>query len=141
MQDDKNIELHIPSIPGFEKVAMETAASVAEKMGFSVDRVEDLKTAVSEACLNAIEHGNKLDTNTKVGITLTVEKSKLQVAVKDEGKGIGDIKPPDIDEKMEGKEETRGWGMFLIKSLMNEVEVESKPEGGNEVKMVILLEK
>jgi serine/threonine-protein kinase RsbW len=138
MQDDKNIELHIPSVPGFEKVAMETAASVAEKMGFSDDRVEDLKTAVSEACLNAIEHGNKLDTNTKVGITLTVEKSKLQVAVKDEGKGMGHIKAPDIDEKMEGKDETRGWGMFLIKSLMNEVEVESKPEGGNEVRMVIL---
>jgi serine/threonine-protein kinase RsbW len=141
MQDDKNIELHIPSVPGFEKVAMETAASVAEKMGFSVDRVKDLKTAVSEACLNAIEHGNKMDTSTKVGITLTIEKSKLQVAVKDEGKGIGHIKAPDIDEKIEGKDETRGWGMFLIKSLMNEVEVESKPEGGNEVRMVILLEK
>jgi anti-sigma regulatory factor (Ser/Thr protein kinase) len=51
------------------------------------------------------------------------------------------MKPPDIDEKIEGKDETRGWGMFLIKSLMNEVEVESKPEGGNEVRMVILLEK
>jgi serine/threonine-protein kinase RsbW len=106
MQDDKNIELHIPSVPGFEKVAMETAASVAEKMGFSVDRVKDLKTAVSEACLNAIEHGNKMDTSTKVGITLTIEKSKLQVAVKDEGKGIGHIKAPDIDEKIEGKDET-----------------------------------
>ena len=88
MISDKNIELHIPSVMGFEKVAMECAASVAQKMGFTEDRIEDLKTAVAEACLNAIEHGNQLDTSTKVGITLTVEKTKLQVAVKDEGKGI-----------------------------------------------------
>lgn len=59
MDADKKIELHIPSVLGFERVAMETAASVAKKIGFTEDRIEDLKTAVSEACLNAIEHGNK----------------------------------------------------------------------------------
>jgi serine/threonine-protein kinase RsbW len=135
------IELHVPSIMGFEKVAMECAASVAKKMGFTEDRIEDLKTAVAEACLNAMEHGNKLDTSTKVGITLTVEGSKLQVAVKDEGKGVGPISPPSIRSKMEGKDKTRGWGIFLIKSLMNEVKFEPSPEGGNVVKMIIYLEK
>ena len=86
MMADNRVELHIPSIMGFEKIAMECSASVAKKMGFTEDRIEDLKTAVAEACLNAIEHGNKMDTNTKVGITLTVEESKLQVSVKDQGK-------------------------------------------------------
>jgi serine/threonine-protein kinase RsbW len=141
METDDKIELHIPSIIGSEKVALETAASVAKRMGFSDDRIEDLKTAVSEACLNAIEHGNKMDTNTTVGITLTVEKEHLQVAVKDAGKGIDEIKVPSIANKIEGKEETRGWGMFLIKSLVNEVKFETVPEGGNIVKMIIYLEK
>jgi serine/threonine-protein kinase RsbW len=141
MESDNKIELHIQSIIGSEKVAMETVASVAKKMGFSGDRIEDLKTAVAEACLNAIEHGNKMDTNTTVGITLTVEKEHLQVAVKDAGKGIDEIKVPNIENKIEGKEETRGWGMFLIKSLMNEVKIETVPEGGNIVKMIIYLEK
>lgn len=141
METDNKIELHIPSIIGSEKVALETAASVAKRMGFSDDRIEDLKTAVSEACLNAIEHGNKMDTNTTVGITLTVEKEHLQVAVKDVGKGIDEIKVPNIANKIEGKEETRGWGMFLIKSLVNEVKFETVPEGGNIVKMIIYLEK
>src|SRR4030067_2507692 len=104
MDTDKNIELHIPSVMGFEKVAMECSASVAKKMGFTEDRIEDLKTAVAEAFLNAIEHGNKMDTNTKVGITLTIEESKLQVVVKDEGKGIKEIPNPSIEHKMEGKE-------------------------------------
>jgi serine/threonine-protein kinase RsbW len=57
MMTENKIELHIPSVIGFEKVAMECAASVAKKMGFTEDRIEDLKTAVAEACLNAIEHG------------------------------------------------------------------------------------
>src|SRR5512139_2357462 len=103
---DNKVELHIPSVMGYEKVAMECAASIAQKMGFTEDRIEDLKTAVAEACLNAIEHGNQLDTSTKVGITLTVEKTKLHVAVKDEGKGIGEIRTPHIEDKMEGKEKT-----------------------------------
>lgn len=141
MTSENKVELHIPSVMGFEKVAMECSASVAKKMGFTEDRIEDLKTAVAEACLNAIEHGNKMDTSTKVGITLTVEETKLQVAVKDEGKGVGEISPPSIKNKMEGKEKPRGWGLFLIKNLINEVTFEPSPEGGNITKMVIYLEK
>lgn len=138
---DNKIELHIPSVMGYEKTAMECAASIAKKMGFTEDRIEDLKTAVAEACLNAIEHGNKMDTSTKVGVTLTVEKTKLQVAVKDEGKGIGEIQPPHIEDKMEGKDKSRGWGIFLIKNLVNEVTFELSPEGGNLIRMIIYLDK
>src|SRR4030042_1932193 len=141
MTPDNKIELHIPSVMGFEKVAMECAASTAKKMGFTEDRIEDLKTAVAEACLNAIEHGNKMDTSTKVGITLTVEESRLQVSVKDQGKGIDQILTPSIENKVEGKDKPRGWGIFLIKSLVNEVTFEQSPEGGNVTKMVIYLEK
>ena len=141
MDPDKNIELHIPSVMGYEKIAMECAASVAKKMGFTENRIEDLKTAVAEACLNAIEHGNKLDTSTKVGITLTVEESRLQVAVKDEGKGIDQVPTPSIESKIKGEDKPRGWGIFLIKSLVNEVTFESRPGGGNVTKMVIYLEK
>ena len=138
---DNKIELHIPSVMGYEKIAMECAASMAKKMGFTEDRIEDLKTAVAEACLNAIEHGNKMDTSTKVGITLTVEESKLQVLVKDQGKGIDQILTPSIENKVGGKDKPRGWGIFLIKSLMNEVSFEPSPEGGNIIKMIIYLEK
>ena len=141
MMKDNKIKLHIPSVMGYEKIAMECAASIAKKMGFTEDRIEDLKTAVSEACLNAIEHGNKMDTSSKVGITLTVEESRLQVAVKDEGKGFHGAPLPRIENKIEGKDNPRGWGIFLIKNLVNEVTFEPSPEGGNVVNMIIYLDK
>jgi serine/threonine-protein kinase RsbW len=139
MRAEKKLELHIPSVLGFEKVAMDFAAAVAKMMDLPEERIEDLKTAVAEACLNAIEHGNKLDASMKVGVTLTVADSELQVAVRDQGQGTGPVASPDIDSKMEGETASRGWGIFLIQSLMDEVEFESTPEGGNQVRMIIHL--
>jgi serine/threonine-protein kinase RsbW len=135
------MELRVPSILGYEKIAMDFAASVAKLMNFPPDRIENLKTAVAEACINAIEHGNKMDASTSVGIALTMEPSKLQIDVQDQGKGIDQVEQPHIDEKIAGKEKTRGWGMFLIQSLMDEVTFETVPEGGNVVRMIIHLEK
>ncbi len=54
MKTGSCVEVRLPSELGFEKVALSTAASMAKLMGFSDDRVEDLKTAVAEACINAI---------------------------------------------------------------------------------------
>jgi serine/threonine-protein kinase RsbW len=141
MELGSNLELHVPSVPGFEKVAMDFVASVAKMMKFPEDRVEDLKTAVAEACINAIEHGNSLDASVKVGISLRIEEAKLQVAVRDEGTGIGQINPPSIERTMASKKRPRGWGIFLIKGLMDEVEFETTPGHGNVVRMVIHLDR
>ncbi|WP_433967740.1 ATP-binding protein [Tunturiibacter gelidiferens] len=88
--DGKNvnsIELRLPSRLGFEKIAMSTASSVAKLMGFAPDRVEDLKTAVAEACINAMEHGNKLDESLIVGVILSMNETSLEVKVLDTGTG------------------------------------------------------
>ena len=89
MSDKKttNVEVRLPSRIGFEKVAMSTAASVAKLMGFREDRVEDLKTAVAEACINAIEHGNRLNENLSVGVILSALEDSLEVKVIDDGSG------------------------------------------------------
>jgi len=116
---------------------MDFVASAAKEMGFSGERIEDLKTAVSEACINAIEHGNKMDASMKVGVVLNPEELKLQVTVQDEGNGIGQVKTPRIEDKIEGNDKTRGWGIFLIKNLVDEVKFESTPEGGNLVRMTV----
>ncbi|MBI1924879.1 ATP-binding protein [Candidatus Poribacteria bacterium] len=136
------IELSLPSKLGLEQVAVSASASLAKLMGFSDDRIQDLMTAVEEACLNAIEHGNKQDANMKVLVALTVDESKLQIDVHDSSKTAfsPDVKKPDIDAKISGADgRTRGWGLFLIKSLMDEVEFKWSPETGNITRMVIHL--
>ena len=141
MEAEKKLELHIPNAFGYEKVAMNFAASAAKDMGLAEERIEDLKTAVSEACLNAIEHGNKMDASMKVGVVLNVEELNLQVTVQDVGDEIGPVETPNIEDKIEGKSNRRGWGIFLIKNLVDEVKFESAPEGGNLVRMIIHLDK
>ncbi len=141
MEVEKKLELHIPNAFGYEKVAMNFAASAAKDMGLAEERIEDLKTAVSEACLNAIEHGNKMDASMKVGVVLNVEELNLQVTVQDVGDEIGPVETPNIEDKIEGKSNRRGWGIFLIKNLVDEVKFESAPEGGNLVRMIIHLDK
>ena len=140
MEMSNKVELHIPSILGSEKTAIDKAVTIAKKMGFSDDRIEDLKTAVAEACINAIEHGNKFDLNTKVGVTLASDDTALEVIVHDEGNGIDQKKIPGDRKDQDGFPLRRGYGMFLIKNLVNEMSFESKPGEGNEVRMIIHLE-
>jgi serine/threonine-protein kinase RsbW len=135
-----SIELRLPSRLGFEKVAMNTAASVANLMGFSSERIEDLKTAIAEACINAMEHGNKLDETLSVGVILSMGSDSLEVKVLDTGSGPqGHAAAPDIDKKMHEQEDARGMGMFLIESLVDEVEWVSSPPAGSYARMVIRL--
>ena len=55
------VEVWLPTRMGYEKVAMSTAASVAKLMGFPDERIEDLKTAVAEACVRALDSGAPVD--------------------------------------------------------------------------------
>ena len=137
------IEIMLPSRLGYEKVAMSTAASVARLMGFTEDRIEDLKTALAEACINAIEHGNKLNDDLKVGVEMSVNEDMLEVKVVDEGTGkVEKPSDPDIDRKMHGEEDSRGMGMFLIQALVDEAEwVPSSASNKSYARLMIRLSK
>src|ERR1035441_4416909 len=112
-------------------------------MGFREDRIEDLKTAVAEACINAIEHGNRLNEKLSVGVVLRADNDALEVKVIDDGRGIK-IQPakPDIDRKMHGEEDPRGMGMFLIQALVDAAEWVPGADGKSSyVRLVIKLNK
>ena len=137
------VELRLPTSLGYEKVAMSTAASLAKLRGFPEDRIEDLKTAVAEACINAIEHGNRLNEKLSVGVVLSAGADSLEVKVIDDGKGMkGHAVKPDIDRKMHGEEDPRGMGMFLIQALVDEAEWVAGSNGRSSyVRLVIRLDK
>jgi serine/threonine-protein kinase RsbW len=137
-----NVEVRLPSRMGYEKVAMSTAASVAKLMGFREDRIEDLKTAVAEACINAIEHGNRMNEGLSVGVVLSAGEDSLEVKVIDDGKGLKTLPArPDIEKKMHGEEDPRGMGMFLIQALVDEAEWVAGSNGKSSyVRLVIRLD-
>ena len=138
-----SVEVRLPSRLGYEKVAMSTAAAVAKLHGLRPDRIEDLKTAVAEACINAIEHGNRLNEKLSVGVILSASDDVLEVKVIDDGKGMRSQPPkPDIDRKMHGEEDPRGMGMFLIQALVDEAEWVAGTDGkASYVRLVIRLDK
>ena len=66
------IEMMFPSELGYEKIARDAIGTLARNMGFDAERVEDLRTALSEACINAIEHGNQRQAHLRIHITLSL---------------------------------------------------------------------
>lgn len=132
----ERVEIFLPSTLGYEKVARGAAEAVAEEMGFSRDRIEDLKTAVSEACVNAIEHGNLENGQVAVTVYLTAQPERLEISVEDAGL---QIIPDELPRPGRLESDNRGWGMFFIAQMVDEVEIARLPNGGNQVKMIIYL--
>ena len=132
------IEISLPSKNGYERIAMECSATFAKTVGFPRERVEDLKTAVSEACLNAMEHGNKLVPDARVVVTMIYEDGILSVSVVDEGKGIEVIpEEPNVLQKIGNLQSPQGLGIFLIKRLVDQVEFNKMTNEGHMVRMVL----
>jgi serine/threonine-protein kinase RsbW len=139
--NEKAIEIIIDNKLGYERVAMACAASFARMMGFSDERIEDLKTVVAEAAINAIQHGNKDRPETRVAISMNFMDDVLHITVADHGSGIAELPPdPDIDRIIEKLDPPTGFGTYLIKQLADEVEFNEMTDGGHMVKMAIRLQ-
>ena len=91
--DKKSVTIILTSELGYERIAMACSASFARMMGFPDERIEDLKTMVAEAAINAIEHGNQGRPDAKVTFTMSFENDTLHVEVLDEGDGLKSALP------------------------------------------------
>jgi len=141
MIDEQTVEVSLPNRMGYERIAMDCSASFARIAGLVSHRIEDLKTAVAEACLNAIEHGNRGRPEARVLIHLNCDGETFTVTVVDEGEGIAEFpKEPDIEQKLAKLETPRGLGIFLMKNLMDRVEFNRKTARGHSVTMVLRME-
>ena len=118
-------ELSIPSEPGNERRATEEVARAVSGLGLPGRTLERLKTAVAEATLNAMEHGNRYRAELPVLIEVSASEAEISVKITDEGSGPSAFhsETPDIEAKLEGMQSLRGWGLFLIRNLVDEVNV------------------
>jgi anti-sigma regulatory factor (Ser/Thr protein kinase) len=116
----------VPSEPGNERVALREVAAVAADRGLTADQMERLKTAVAEATMNAIEHGNENRPEVPVDITVLRTARAIAVTITDRGGDRADHTPreiPDIELKLRGEQRPRGWGLFLVQSMVDDMEV------------------
>lgn len=128
----QEVNLTLPICPNMEMTASKTATSLAESMGMSADKVDEVRMAVVEACINAFEHSRAKDG--RVYVTFQIlnedEPQKLQIKVEDSGVGFTpeDVEKPRIEDKLKAQSK-RGWGIQIIKGLMDEVEIQSGDNG------------
>jgi serine phosphatase RsbU (regulator of sigma subunit)/anti-sigma regulatory factor (Ser/Thr protein kinase) len=115
----------LPSDPGNEREVMDRVAVAVEGIGLEGPRMENLKTAVSEAAMNAIEHGNQGNADLPVGVQVLLSEEDLRVLITDHGGGkeIPESETPDIEAKLAGLQKPRGWGLFLIQNMVDEMAV------------------
>lgn len=128
-----SMELSLPSELGYEVIARDAVAAFARRLGIPADRIEDLKTALSEACINAIEHGNSLRPGLRVQIYCRFEEDRLVIEVVDQGVSSFAPKsaPLAINEKIAGLGSLRGMGLMLISQLCDESGFVPRSGAGN----------
>lgn len=122
------LDLQLPGAPGNERVAIDRVAEAIAPLALEPARLERLKTAVSEAAMNAIEYGSAGDPEIPVGILVTATPTELRVRITDHALGghipnDDEAEEPDIELKLAGLQKPRGWGLFLIRHMVDRVEV------------------
>jgi serine phosphatase RsbU (regulator of sigma subunit)/anti-sigma regulatory factor (Ser/Thr protein kinase) len=134
-------EFELASEPGNEREAMARVETAVAGVGLDSAHLERLKTAVAEATMNAMEHGNQYRADRPVSIRVIHTPERLSVHVTDRG-DTGELpepERPDLEAKLEGRQKPRGWGLLLIEKMVDEARVTS--EGGKRtVELALRLE-
>jgi len=118
----------IPGEEGNERLAMDRVAAAVDGLGLPPARLERLKTAVSEAAMNAIEYGSQGRADVPVDIAVETTAESIVVRITDRALSGGvpsEPEAPDIEQKLAGEQKPRGWGLFLIKNMVDSMAVTS----------------
>ena len=125
--------LEFPSRSANEGFARTAAACFAAQLDPTLEEVNDIKTAVSEAVTNAIVHAYP-DTIGKVRMRLRLrEEGTLEILVRDWGVGIPDVEQARAPLYTTGGAERAGMGFTIMESFMDRVKVRSQPGKGTSV--------
>ncbi|MEF2244899.1 MULTISPECIES: anti-sigma F factor [unclassified Paenibacillus] len=124
-----------------EALARITVAAFVSQLDPTMDELNDLKTAVSEAVTNAIIHGYESDPTKFVRLEAVIENDVVTIVVSDDGIGIEDLelaKQPLYTSKPDL--ERSGMGFTIMENFMDNCEIVSKPNGGTTISMMKRIE-
>jgi len=119
--------LVLPMVSETELVAARALEQVAERVDFPDEEIGKIRMALIEACINSFEHSGSKDG--KIYITFTLDKEKLSIVVEDKGVSFDPDRVPVPDREKIMAAPGRGWGIELIRNLMDQVIFEDVPVG------------
>lgn len=124
----REVTLTIPVMPDMEVTATQTAEAVLRLMAYDNDQIDEVKHALIEACINAFEHSASEEQT--VYIKFVMYEDRISVIIQDFGRGfdVGDVAKPELEKKL-GGDHKRGWGLMMMETLMDDVEIFSGPAG------------
>ena len=126
-QVKREVILHIPIHPNMELVAAHTASALAEIMDFEENHIDEIQLAIIETCINAFEHSNSKDR--KVTVTYLLTDDELELKITDYGDGFMDKAKLSNGEARARAMQKRGWGLEIIREMMDDVDINSGDEG------------
>ena len=127
------IKLDIPSSPRYVSLARLITSSLARGLNFSEEGVDDLKIVISEMCTNAIIHCDlEREEAGRVNVKYIPGKDSITIEVQDHGQGFD---PGCVGDFEDGREAGKGFGIPLIKSLVDEFELESNVDQGTTIRV------
>jgi anti-sigma regulatory factor (Ser/Thr protein kinase) len=117
---------------------MERVVEAVRGLDLTPAQVERLRTAVAEATMNAIEHGHHFQAELPVSVRVGASPGELRVTIVDQGGGppIPEPETPDLGAKLAGLQPPRGWGLYLIKNMVDDLRVTT--DGSHHVVELIL---
>ena len=125
-EDSPAVRLELDSRPETLTLVRGVLAGVAELIGLDPELLDDLKTAVSEACNNVVMHAYDGEAG-PLGVRIYIDPEAIEVVVEDQGSGLPPLAP--------AEEAIRGVGLSVIRALAEHAEFRAMPEGGTEVRM------
>jgi len=133
----RRYRLRIPSQTENLEIIRHFVGHIARRVGFDDEDATKIEMAVDEACSNVIKHAYEPGTRQPIDIAVKIDYDKLTVIVTDHGKGFdpSSIKMPDMKEYL-AELRVGGLGIYLMRTLMDEVAYDIKPGVRNQVKMV-----
>jgi serine phosphatase RsbU (regulator of sigma subunit)/anti-sigma regulatory factor (Ser/Thr protein kinase) len=133
------LDLSLPSEPATERIVVERVAAVAAELGLPERQRERLTTAVAETVMNATEHGNQNRPDRPVGVQVLASSTIFRVRITDQGTTpIPEPAAPNLEAKLAGFQSPRGWGLFLIRNMVDEMH-SAVTDQGHTVELVLRL--
>jgi anti-sigma regulatory factor (Ser/Thr protein kinase) len=131
----EEISLSVPSLPKYLNLIRKVADCIVMRMGFSEKESTRTILALDEACSNIIRHSCGEDPSVKIDLTFYVQDDRLDIRIRDYGDCGTGFNPEEVPSKDTGEVKPGGFGLGLIKCIMDCVEFTPCTENGNVLKM------